>query len=442
MDTNLIKIAFCYFTNESEKDFLNLSLKNLTKLMERNPYYEYKIFVVNDLKHEDKLKKEHIDTPCNLKHSTFNKVGIEGVVGIFNMFCEIYKDFNFDYIISLKEDCMLNYIGFIDALQQRLKKRGKEGQMSQISKQVNDISTEDWQCFSTLGVQSIMNILNGMMNPNDPHSTIMRKRVSMNPYTNVLTSLLLEMSHPTRFNLDNLEGVKTNINFFEMDKTDKKENYIALSFKSDKVDRKQSLETMRKVVEQDFDFESDFIKFVKGKRIAVVGNGDVDKDYSAEIDSADVVIRFNNFYNYENGMVGKKVDGLILTGTSACFDKLPGGMSDNKEIIQTYHPKLFLITEVQNQKIVNVHSRFKGCELGMLGNPSWLLPLTSGTIVLKMLADYDDVQVNVYGFSNGEEWNTYNETYNKGHRMTCHLDEDKIRIESLQKLCNDSINKC
>lgn len=249
MDTNLIKIAFCYFTNESEKDFLNLSLKNLTKLMERNPYYEYKIFVVNDLKHEDKLKKEHIDTPCELKHSTFNKIGIEGVVGIFNMFCEIYKDFEFDYIITLKEDCMLNYIGFIDALQQRLKKQGREGQMSQISKQVNNISTEDWQCFSTLGVQSIMNILNGMMNPNDPHSTIMRKRVSMNPYTNVLTSLLLEMSHPMRFNLDNLEGVKTNINYFEMDKNDKKENYIALSFKSDKVDRKQSLKTMKKVVE-------------------------------------------------------------------------------------------------------------------------------------------------------------------------------------------------
>ena len=249
MDTNLIKIAFCYFTNESEKDFLNLSLKNLTKLMERNPYYEYKIFVVNDLKHEDKLKKEHIEIPCELKHSTFNKIGIEGVAGIFNMFCEIYKDFEFDYIITLKEDCMLNYIGFIDALQQRLKKQGKEGQMSQISKQVNDISSEEWQCFSTFGVQSIMNILNGMMNPDDPHSKIMFKRVSMNPYTNVLTSLLLEMSYPTRFNLDKLEGVQTNINYFEMDETDRKENYIALSFKSDKVDRKQSLETMREILE-------------------------------------------------------------------------------------------------------------------------------------------------------------------------------------------------
>jgi hypothetical protein len=74
----------------------------------------------------------------------------------------------------------------------------------------------------------------------------------------------------------------------------------------------------------------------------------------------------------------------------------------------------------------------------MLGNPSWLLPLTSGTITLKMLADCEDVKVKCYGFSNGEDWKTYNETYNKGHRMTCHLDEDKIRIESLQKLCKKS----
>lgn len=177
---------------------------------------------------------------------------------------------------------------------------------------------------------------------------------------------------------------------------------------------------------------------IKGKRVAVVGNGSVDKDYSNEIDSADVVIRFNNFYNYDSGNVGKKVDALILTGTSACHDKLPDGLTDHKEIIQTYFPSLFLLSEIQNQRITKVHPRFNGCEIKMLGNPSWLLPLTSGTIVLKMLADYDDVKVNCYGFSNGEEWSSYNETYNKHHKKTCHLDEDKIRIESLQKLCKKS----
>lgn len=101
-------------------------------------------------------------------------------------------------------------------------------------------------------------------------------------------------------------------------------------------------------------------------------------------------------------------------------------------------PKLYLLSELPNQFINYTHNRFKGCELHMLGNPSWMLPLTSGTIVLRMLAEYDDVKVNCYGFSNGKEWKNYNETYNKHHKLTCHLDEDKIRIESLEKLCKKS----
>lgn len=127
MDSKLMKIAFCYFTNESEIDFLNLSLKNITNLMERNPYYDYKIFVINDLLHKTKITKDKLESDCELKHSTFKKIGIEGVVGMFSMFCEIYKDFEYDYVITLKEDCMLNHLGFIDAITQRLKKNGKEG---------------------------------------------------------------------------------------------------------------------------------------------------------------------------------------------------------------------------------------------------------------------------------------------------------------------------
>jgi hypothetical protein len=191
---------------------------------------------------------------------------------------------------------------------------------------------------------------------------------------------------------------------------------------------------MQQMVEEPFDDSSDFIKLVKGKRVAVVGNGDVNKDYSDEIDSADVVIRFNNFYNYQSNKVGKRVDALVLTGTSALHDKLPGGKSDQKEIIQSYLPKLYLLSEIPNQVINYAHSRFNGCEIHMLGNPSWMLPLTSGTIALRMLADCDDVKVNCYGFSDGEDWDTYNKTYNIGHKSTCHLDEYSIRIDALKRL--------
>jgi hypothetical protein len=88
-----------------------------------------------------------------------------------------------------------------------------------------------------------------MSNPNDAHANLMRKRVSRNPYSNMLTSLLLEMSHPIRIDIGYLEGVQTNINYFDMDDNDKKENYLALTFKSEKVERDKSLEAMKNLIE-------------------------------------------------------------------------------------------------------------------------------------------------------------------------------------------------
>lgn len=279
-----------------------------------------------------------------------------------------------------------------------------------------------------------MNIVNGIKNDNDPKAVLLKKRMRHNPYTNRLISYLLEMSAPIRINIDYLEGVKTNVNYFEMKQGDKKEDYLSISFKNKKIDRKESLNAMSNIVNEAFIQDNDFFKSIKGKKVAIVGNAEVNEDCSEEIDSADFVIRFNNFYNYQSEKVGKKIDGLVLTGTSACHDKLPDGLSDQKEIIQKYLPKLFLLSEIPNQKITRIHQRYKGCELHMLGNPSWMLPLTSGTIALAMLADYDDVKVNCYGFSDGDAWEEYNKTYNKGHRATCGISEEKIRMESFYKL--------
>jgi hypothetical protein len=67
MDTNLTKIALCYFTNESEIDFLKLSLQNLTNLIERNPQYEFKIFVIDDLHNPTRIKLDELKSQCSLK---------------------------------------------------------------------------------------------------------------------------------------------------------------------------------------------------------------------------------------------------------------------------------------------------------------------------------------------------------------------------------------
>lgn len=62
---------------------------------------------------------------------------------------------------------------------------------------------------------------------------------------------------------------------------------------------------------------------LEGKDVVIVGNKEEEEDKSEEIDSGDVVIRINNFYNYGSGKVGKRVDALILTGYSACIGTEP-----------------------------------------------------------------------------------------------------------------------
>ena len=89
---------------------------------------------------------------------------------------------------------MLNYVGFVDAIPQRLKKQGHGGTLSQVSKIVNEISTLEWQCFSLLGVKLILNVIEGMKVTNDKKALLMKKRVSNNPYTNLIISYLLFFS--------------------------------------------------------------------------------------------------------------------------------------------------------------------------------------------------------------------------------------------------------
>lgn len=61
----------------------------------------------------------------------------------------------------------------------------------------------------------------------------------------------------------------------------------------------------------------ELLEIFDGRTVAIVGNGEEAQDRSAEIDACDVVVRFNHFYNYDGGHVGKRVDVIIQTFTSA-----------------------------------------------------------------------------------------------------------------------------
>ncbi|MDI1230975.1 MAG: glycosyltransferase family 29 protein [Methylobacter sp.] len=50
--------------------------------------------------------------------------------------------------------------------------------------------------------------------------------------------------------------------------------------------------------------------------IVVIGNADINSDHSKLVDSADLVIRFNEARNYASGLTGHKCDVLCLANTS------------------------------------------------------------------------------------------------------------------------------
>lgn len=50
--------------------------------------------------------------------------------------------------------------------------------------------------------------------------------------------------------------------------------------------------------------------------IVVIGNADINSDFSKLVDSADLVIRFNEARNYESGLTGNRCDVLCLANTS------------------------------------------------------------------------------------------------------------------------------
>lgn len=81
----------------------------------------------------------------------------------------------------------------------------------------------------------------------------------------------------------------------------------------------------------------EFLEIIDGRKVAIVGNGEVAEDKSAEIDSADIVIRFNHFYNYDSGKVGKKVDVIIQTFTGAWVNS----KNKHEDVIRAQMPKIF-----------------------------------------------------------------------------------------------------
>lgn len=157
---------------------------------------------------------------------------------------------------------------------------------------------------------------------------------------------------------------------------------------------------------------NEFLQLIKGKNLVVVGNAPVVEDHSAEVDSADVVIRFNHFYNLESGKVGEKTDVVIQTFTAAWRE------AENKhlDILEKYNATIILGKKPKGftPDIAKMLGGRKVVNLSRLFTPFY--PFTTGGVALCYLAsaldELEGTKIKVIGFGMEDEeiWQKYLET--------------------------------
>ena len=189
---------------------------------------------------------------------------------------------------------------------------------------------------------------------------------------------------------------------------------------------------------------------LSGKRIAIVGNSPVTRNYSPEIDAADVVIRFNHFYNYDSGLVGQRTDIVFQTVAQAWYDAVNAGKA-HLDIIRQQKPNVYLVKRPDHYD-TNVHQVY-GPGIRVDNGTDWFKPwwrYTTGTAALCYLTEnLTNAEVRCYGFSNeGDEtiWANYVATDAKNYtdvaseersvmlNVIAHLHQLKITEEGIKEM--------
>lgn len=173
------------------------------------------------------------------------------------------------------------------------------------------------------------------------------------------------------------------------------------------------------------------IQILSGHTIAIVGNGNVVEDFSQEIDSHDIVIRFNHFYNYDSNLVGKRVDIILQTFTNAWHN------AENKhlDVIKSQKPQIFVVKrpDLYNSKVNKI---FDNCvridNTGDLFKDNY--KYTTGTCALIYLAkNLKNAKVKCYGFQDDNDWERYISTDAKKYAYNKE-DERNVMLNSINML--------
>lgn len=182
----------------------------------------------------------------------------------------------------------------------------------------------------------------------------------------------------------------------------------------------------------------EFLDIIDGRTVAIVGNGTPDEDHSAEIDAADIVVRFNHFYNYDSGKVGKRVDVIMQTFTTAWVN----AKNKHAAVIREQLPRIFCAKKPQQYQPATV-AKFLGdvCVTDMSTDIEPWAKYTTGTAFLCWLASKSrNASFRVYGFPSGEQADKYFRT-DARHYASVKDEELRSRDCAIEMLLRQTISR-
>lgn len=151
---------------------------------------------------------------------------------------------------------------------------------------------------------------------------------------------------------------------------------------------------------------TELLEIFDGRTVAIVGNGEEQEDHSAEIDACDVVVRFNHFYNYDGGKVGRKVDVIIQTFTTAWVN----AKEKHADVIKAQQPHIFCGKKAQQYNPPQV-AGFLGADVCVSDWTGELLPwakyTTGGAFLCWLASKPRNASFKVFGFPRGEAADKY-----------------------------------
>lgn len=232
----MAKIAVCYFSYHKDKDFLNNSLKVLEKTIEKHKEHDVRVYVFDDGRCNEHLKKKELHNNPTLITTSFDRKGnlngYECINGMFNEYRKIMEKFDYDYLIKLDSDCVLNSFDYIAKVEDEVKKNGHPiemiGQIGSFFAQLCVFGC--CQTFGKSGIITMLNLFNCMNRGSNDIERTMKKRVELGYNEDKVVSLLLEMSPILRINIDTIQGLKGHYNAFDA-KDNNYSSYTSVAFK-------------------------------------------------------------------------------------------------------------------------------------------------------------------------------------------------------------------